>query len=51
MPDLTIHSDVAWGIASQYSHFLASETRDLAANIDKALKRCYGANATREVGP
>lgn len=28
------HSEAAWKIASRYSHVLASETRDLAAQID-----------------
>lgn len=40
------YSKTAWGIASQYSGVLASETRDLAAQIDAALlaerKRCAG---------
>lgn len=31
------HSEAAWKIASLYSHVLASETRDLAAQIDAAL--------------
>lgn len=31
------HSTTAWDIASKYSHVLASETRDLAAWIDKAI--------------
>lgn len=31
------HSETAWKIASQYSHVLASETRDLAAWIDKVI--------------
>jgi hypothetical protein len=34
---MRIHGDTAWEIASKYSHVLASETRDLAAWIDKAL--------------
>lgn len=33
------YSDKAWEIASLYSHYLASETRDLAAHIDLALDR------------
>jgi hypothetical protein len=36
-PGLRQHSSIAWGIASQYGHILASETRDLAADIDRAL--------------
>lgn len=32
------HSKEAWEIASRYSAVLASETRDLAAHIDKALQ-------------
>jgi hypothetical protein len=32
-------SKTAWDIASQYSNVLASETRDLAAQIDDALNR------------
>jgi hypothetical protein len=32
------HSEAAWKIASLYSHVLASETRDLAAQIDMALE-------------
>lgn len=36
-PGMTVYSDAAWKIASLYSHILASETRDLAANIDRAL--------------
>jgi len=32
------YSDKAWEIASKYSHALASETRDLAAWIDKAIE-------------
>lgn len=32
------HSETAWKIASLYSTVLASETRDLAAHIDVALK-------------
>lgn len=31
------HSPIAWGIASKFSHVLASETRDLATHIDEAL--------------
>lgn len=31
-------SDVAWEIASRYSDVLASETRDLAGQIDARLK-------------
>ena len=31
------YSETAWKIASQYSHALASETRDLAAWIDKVI--------------
>lgn len=31
------YSTTAWNIASRYSNVLASETRDLAAQIDKAL--------------
>ena len=31
------YSAEAWGIASKYSDVLASETRDLAAQIDAAL--------------
>lgn len=31
------HSPTAWRIASLYSKFLASETRDLAAHIDIAI--------------
>lgn len=31
------YSEIAWSIANIYSRFLASETRDLAAHIDKAL--------------
>ena len=31
------HSETAWKIASLYSGVLASETRDLAAHIDKAI--------------
>jgi hypothetical protein len=34
---MNIYSKRAWSIASLYSHFLASETRDLAAQIDKAI--------------
>lgn len=36
-PPMHVYSDTAWDIASLYSHCLASETRDLAAQIDKAL--------------
>jgi hypothetical protein len=31
------HSETAWNIASRYSGALASETRDLAAQIDATL--------------
>lgn len=31
------HSETAWKIASLYSNVLASETRDLAAQIDAAI--------------
>ncbi len=31
------YSETAWGIASKYSHVLASETRDLATWIDKVI--------------
>lgn len=31
------HSEMAWKIASGYSRVLASETRDLAAQIDAAI--------------
>ena len=34
---MNIYSKRAWSIASLYSHLLASETRDLAAHIDKAV--------------
>ncbi len=34
---MRIHSETAWNIAALYSHYLASETRDLAAHIDVAL--------------
>lgn len=34
---MTIHSKTAWDIASRYSAVLASETRDLAGAIDKAI--------------
>ncbi|MCP4320118.1 MAG: hypothetical protein GY789_30100 [Hyphomicrobiales bacterium] len=37
MAELKLHSDTAWTIASYYSSALASETRDLAAQIDLAL--------------
>ena len=37
MSNMRIYSDTAWEIASKYSNVLASETRDLAAWIDKAL--------------
>jgi hypothetical protein len=33
------YSPTAWNIASLYRSALASETRDLAAHIDAALKR------------
>ncbi|MGM4891217.1 hypothetical protein [Tardiphaga sp. 839_C3_N1_4] len=33
------HSKEAWDIASQYSHVLASETRDLAAQIDDLITK------------
>jgi hypothetical protein len=50
------HSDAAWKIASQYSHVLASETRDLAAQIDQVvngacdpwIKRAAAAEAVLE---
>lgn len=32
------YSELAWSIASLYSHALASETRDLAAHIDAAIQ-------------
>jgi hypothetical protein len=35
------HSEAAWKIASIYSGILASETRDLAAHIDAAMKAEY----------
>lgn len=35
------HSETAWAIASQYSSVLASETRDLAAQIDRVLRAEY----------
>lgn len=34
---MTEYSKTAWDIASRYSDVLASETRDLAAQIDEAL--------------
>ena len=37
MSELTKYSEAAWDIASLYSHALASETRDLAAHIDKIV--------------
>jgi hypothetical protein len=44
MSEMRKHSETAWNIASLYSHYLASETRDLAAHIDVALDRvCSGA--------
>lgn len=42
------HSEVAWEIASRYSSVLASETRDLAAAIDKALEDSRRNLATRD---
>jgi hypothetical protein len=35
---MRVHSKEAWDIASIFSHALASETRDLAAHIDKAFE-------------
>lgn len=32
------HSKTAWDIANKYGHVLGSETRDLAANIDVAIR-------------
>jgi hypothetical protein len=32
-----IYSNRAWEVARLYTNFLASETRDLAAHIDKAI--------------
>ncbi len=37
MTELRQHSELAWNIASTFSHVLASETRDLAAHIDVAF--------------
>ena len=37
MDEMRTYSDEAWNIASLYSRFLASETRDLAAHIDKIV--------------
>lgn len=37
IPEMKVHSDVAWDIASHFSYALASDTRTLAAMIDKAL--------------
>jgi hypothetical protein len=34
---MRIHSEAAWGVASKFSHILASETRDLTAHIDIVL--------------
>lgn len=36
---LQTYSETAWSIAIKYSNVLASETRDLAAWIDDALKK------------
>ena len=49
---MNIYSDRAWKIASLYSSFLASETRDLAAHIDKALNEALeeAANIARANG-
>lgn len=37
MSDLSIYSDQAWSIASNFSGILASDTRTLASMIDAAL--------------
>lgn len=39
MSEIRKHSPEAWEIASRYSGVLASETRDLAAEIDEELNR------------
>jgi hypothetical protein len=38
---MKVHSKPAWAIASRYSSVLASETRDLAAQIDAAREAAY----------
>jgi len=44
------HSKTAWSIASRYSAVLASETRDLAAQIDAAIQPYAKALAQSQAG-